>query len=441
MTSRSLSWLLVGAFIAGVVGQARGAEPIDIKPAPLPDGTISQAIADHFVDALRKNQYEFLSEDKLKSLHTEIADFSSRCKPAPLPSKDRESLLTAVDRYVPQHFPNKSPGSPGQYRSASDAERAYLTFRDVVNTFKWQLWRALIRRPLSAEQLKQRQTQHDWLRRFIDSVPARPGDAYPPGVVVSNARAWATARLEETLADPLGLMYDPMPDLQFELFKKLMSRSAGNGLVATVLDVPVRALGARAHLSASPDTAYSYPFDIVLPFDDEVRSIYGGSEAQLAFASNTRFRGQEAFLDSQTRPVFDISSGVYTLPARPKLGTFESLRSWWESRFKTGDFAYDDAKAKVLALRDAKIAELKVVSWFEADRVPDSKLRELIAKDGKSTISVKDLPPVNGVRPAKAAEPRFFIVIQSHEGRLAVIDLQNRESGQIHFLSRVRPGR
>jgi hypothetical protein len=431
MMRRSFPWLLIGAFI---VGQAHGAEPTDIKPAPPPAGTISRAIADHFIDGLRKDQYEFLSEDKLKSLHTEIKDFASRYASAQLPEKERESLLSAIDRYVPRHFPNR----PEAIGPESDGERAYLTFRDLVNTLKWQLWRALTRKPFTPEELQQRQIQHDWLRRFIDGVPARSGDAYPAGVGVSSARAWAMTRLEEMFADPLSLMYDPMSDRQFELFKKLMERSADNGLSTTIGDIPVRVLGARAHKSASANTAYAFPFDIELPFKDEVLSIYGGSEAQLVFASNARFRGQETFLDSRNRPVFDIFSGVCTVPVRPKSG---SLRSWWEKHFKTGDFAYDDEKARVFALRGAKIAELKVANWFEADRVPDSELRKLISKDGKSAISVKDVRIMNGPLRTAATQPRFFMVVQSHENRLAVIDLQNREPGQVYFRSRLRPER
>jgi len=431
MTSRSFLWLLIGAFI---IGQAQGAESTDLKLAPLPAETISRAIADRFIHGLFKDRYEFLSQDKLKSLHTEIEDFAARYASVQPSEKERALLLLGIDRYVLRHFPNR-PDAAGP---ESDAERAYLRFRDVVNTFKWQLWRALTRKPFTAEQLKQRQVQHDWLRQFIDGVPARPGDAYPPGIVVSNARAWAIARLEEMFADPLSLTYDPMSARQFELFKKLMERSADNGLATTIGDIPVRALGARAHTSAKPDTAYNYPFNIELPFKDEVMSIYGGSEVQLVFASNARFRGQETFLDSQNRPVFDISSGVCTVPVRPKSG---SLRSWWEKHFKTGDFAYDDAKARIFALRGAKIVELKVANWFEADRVPDSELRKLIAKGGKSAISVKDLPPVNGPQRTGATEPRFFAVVQSQENRLAVIDLQNREFGQIYFLSRLRPER
>jgi hypothetical protein len=249
MIGRRLPWLLIGVLL---VVRAYGAESAGIQPLPLPEGPVSNAIADHFTDALRKNQYEFLSEDKLKSLRAQIEDLASRYAPTQLPGRERESLLSAIDRYVPQHFPNRSPGIRGE----SDVERTYLTFGDLVNTFKWQLWRALTRKPFTAEQLQQRQAQHDWLRQFIDRVPARPGDAYPPGIDVSSARAWATARLDELLADPLGLMYDPMSARQFELFKKLMDRSAANGLSTTIRDVPVRALGARAHVSASADTAY-----------------------------------------------------------------------------------------------------------------------------------------------------------------------------------------
>lgn len=431
MISRRLPWLLFGVLL---VGRAYGAESTPAGPVAPSETTIGKAMADHFTDALRKNQYEFLPEDKLASLHAEIEEFASRYAAAQLPLRDRQALLTAIDWYVPRHFPGTA-GVRGQSGPESAAERTYLAFRDLVNTFKWRLWQGLARKPLTAEQTQPLRVQHEWLRQFIGRIPARQGDAYPPGIDVGSARAWATARLEEMFVDPLGLLADPMPTRQFELFRNLMERSSGNGLVAAISDVPVRALGARAHTSAGVGTAYQYPFDIELPFKDEVRAIYSGMDAQLAFASNTKFRGMEVTLDAQNKSLFDISSGVCAIPILP---SSKNLRSWWESHFKIGDFGYDDAKVRVLTVRDAQIARLKVSNWFEADRVSETELRKLISKDGKSTMSLKDVPSRSG--PA-AITARFFVVVQSQEGRLAVIEFRNRDPGELSILSRIRPAR
>ncbi len=390
-------------------------------------------VADRFVGAMLKRNYVFLQEEELESLRQEIGNFAAKYKPAHMPPAGQELLLASIDCYVSDYFLNR-PDFP------DDQEGAYLKFRDQINTFKWKLWLALIRTPPAPEQLKQRRIQHDWLREFIAKVPIRPGDWRPVGVLPDGVRRWALAHLEQELADPLSLLYDPMTNSQFEVFKQWMKRSAANGLSHTVTDIPACALGARAHNHADVEKAYSYPFDIQLPFEDEVRSIWGGgggAGAHLAFASNAQFRGRDVFLDSHGyRQVFDIVQGVLQVPPEARYGATDKLIADWSRKQNKGDVDYNDMTASLLALRGAKIAVLRVANWFEADRVSNAELHSLITENGRTTISVKQLPPMN--RRVGVNEPRFFIVVRSLEGRLTVIDLQTREFGQFNFVSRLR---
>jgi hypothetical protein len=73
-----------------------------------------------------------------------------------------------------------------------------------------------------------------------------------------------------------------------------------------------------------------------------------------------------------------------------------------------------------------------------ADRVSNAELHKLITEYGRTSISVKQLPPMNGPRRVGFNEPRFFIVVQNSDGQLAVIDLRTREFGQLNFVSRLR---
>lgn len=219
-----------------------------------------------------------------------------------------------------------------------------------------------------------------------------------------------------------------------------MKRSAANGLSHTVTNIPARAIGARAHNHADVENAYSYPFDIELPFKDEVRSIWGGgggAGTHLAFASNAQFRGRDVFLDSHGyRQVFDIVRGILRLPPEVRDGTTDKLIADWAQKQNKGDIDYNDMTASLLTLRGAAIAKLKVNNWFEADRVSNAELHKLITEYGRTSISVKQLPPMN--RRVGVNEPRFFIVVQNSDGQLAVIDLRTREFGQLNFVSRLR---
>jgi hypothetical protein len=399
--------------------------------------SLAEAIADRFVNALRKRNYGFLKEDKFESLRKEIHDFAAKYQPARTSPAKRKMLLSAIDRYVPDYFLNRP-----DFRE--EQEMAYLKFPDQVQTFKWKLCLALNRAPAAPEQLERRDVQHNWIREYITTVTIRPGDARPMGVSPHGVRKWASAYLEQELADPLSLLYDPMTDSQFEVFKKLMRRSSANGLVMTVTDIPVRALGAWAHNHADVEKAYSYPFDIQLPFEDEVRSIWGGgggAGTHLTFASNALFRGRDVFLEGRrnSRHVFDIVRGPLRIAPQVQDGNPDVLVARWIQEHGKADLAYNDSTVTLTALRGGKIIELDVVNWFEADALSNGELRKLIAEKGQMSISVDRLPPANGPRIMKGEKPRFFIAVQTCEKRLAVVDLKTREFGQIEFYSRNRP--
>ncbi len=398
------------------------------------DKPLAEAIADRFVNALRKRNYSFLMEDKFDSLRKDIRNFAAKYQPAHMPPSRRKVLLVAIDRYIPDYFLNRP-----DFRE--EQEMAYLKFPDQVQTFQWKLCLALNRTPITPEQFERREAQHNWIREYIKTVPIRPGDGRPIGVAPHGVRTWSSEFLQRKFTDPLSLLYDPMTDCQFEVFNKLMQRSAANGLVMAVSDVPVRALGALAHNCTDVEKAYSYPFDIRLPFEDEVRSIWGGADAHLTFASNAQFRGRGVFLEGRrdSRHIFDIVRGPLRIAPQVQDGDPDELVARWIQKQGKGDLAYNDSTVTLTALRGGKITELDEVNWFEADALSNDELRKLIVEKGQMTISVDRLPPANGPRIMKGDKRRFFIAVQTGEKRLAVIDLKTREFGQIEFYSRTRP--
>lgn len=445
---KNISLIFLFCIVAGLADKTKSQELIAPKEqnqtitTHFDTNKLADAIADRFISAMQNRNYSFLVEDKLESLRKEIYDFTAKYQPTQMPPAKQEALLASIDRYVSDYFLNRGFDFPGDFPRDFDMEGAYLKFQDQINTFKWKLWLAITRKPPSMEQLKQRQVQHDWLRKFIANVPIRPGDWRPVDVSPDDIRKWASAHLEQELADTLSLLYDPMTHSQFEVFKQWMKRSAANGLSNTVTDIPARALGARAHNHADVEKAYYYPFDIQLPFEDEVRSTWGGgggAGTHLAFASNAQFRGRDVFLDSHGyRQVFDIVQGILQVSPEARDGATDKSIADWAKKQNKGDIDYNYMTTSLLALRGAKIAELKVANWFEADRVSNAELHKLITEYGRTTISVKQLPPMNGPRRVGVNEPRFFIVVQNSDGQLAVIDLRTREFGQLNFVSRLR---
>lgn len=405
-----------------------------MTPARLGDVQISERIAERLVGSLRNHRYCFLGEAELSTLTREIATFAARYAPRRMPPAKQDALLEAVEKYVREHFSNPPLESP--HRSLS-VEGTYLMFRDVVNTFKWQPWRALTRDPLTPEQRAQRQIQHDWLREFIAGVPPNPSKQFAPHPRQEERDEWARTRVERELADPLGLLYDPLTSGQFEVFKAWMRRSAANGLVTTVSNIPRRALGARAHREASIEGAYAYPFDLDLPFEDEVTAIWGGGDGagpHLAFASNVRFRGHDTYVYGRRRPILEVLKDAARLVrGQPR----RTLARQWPPR-RVGDITYDDEAAQLIALDGARLAKLDVADWFEADALTDAELRQVVKDCSVRRISVERLPPMNGPRHVGINEPRFFLVVRDRTDRLAVIDLRSREFGMLRLVIRER---
>jgi hypothetical protein len=440
---KNISFIIMSVFI--IIGPANEAQSthlaafvqrVQIAGGVLDDQNkpFAEAIADCFVNAMRKRNYSFLTKDKFDSLRKDIRNFAAKYQPAHMPPDRRKALLAAIDRYIPDYFLNRP-----DFRE--EQEMAYLKFPDQVQTFQWKLCLVLNRVPITPEQFERREAQHNWIREYIKTVPIRPGDGRPIGVSPHGVRKWASAYLEQEFTDPLSLLYDPMTRSQFEVFKQWMKRSAANGLSHTVANIPVRVLGARAHNHADVEKVYSYPFDIQLPFEDEVRSIWGGADGHLTFASNAQFRGRGVFLDGRrdSRHVFDIVRGPLRVAPQVQDGDPDKLIAHWIQKHGKGDLAYNDSTVTLTALRGGKITELDVVNWFEADALSNGELRKLIAEKSQMSISVDRLPPANGPRIMKGDKRRFFIAVQTREKRLAVIDLKTREFGQIELYSRTRP--
>jgi hypothetical protein len=454
---RHLSPRLVGAVAAGVVvglviclhlgacaSDAAGRHPTGARETMPNTGmaetkatqddpgaaTLANAIADRFAGMMRQRGFWFISDAQFEELHQEIRDFAARYPAPQMSGAERDALLAAVEQYVPDHFVNRGSGSP------DDAERAYLEFRDQVNTFKWRVWLALTRKAFTPEDLARRAAQATWLRECLARVPVRPGDFDSARLTPEGLRDWAKARVERELADPLSLIYAPMTDKEFEAFQKTTNFHARNGPAVFVTDLDGRALSVRVPSHPDEQKRYGEAFDVQLPFEDEVVQIWGGIGAHLAFASNAEFCGRYGSIGGSN--VYDVIGCVQrTIPVDDQgKGLDGPAVARWAEEHGHADLVYDDGTGTVTGLRGARFAELKTADWFDVDRVTDAELRQLVTEQGLQSVSVVRLPPMNGRR---LPRPRFFIVVATAEKRLAVVELRAREFGQVELWSRPRP--
>jgi hypothetical protein len=79
-----------------------------------------------------------------------------------------------------------------------------------------------------------------------------------------------------------------------------------------------------------------------------------------------------------------------------------------------------------------------VKNWFDADELSDDQLRAVIHNGGQDRISNKGLLTMNGLHRGDRTEGEFFIVVQTRDKRLAVINLYAYESKQLWLWCRPR---
>ena len=295
-------------------------------------GRRTEEIAKCFIKAIRNWNYGFLTEDKFAGLQQEIRNFAGQYLRGSMSDTEFRTLIAAIEKYGQPYVQNNDPAS-----QKYTLEMGYLEFRDHVNTFKWLLWQALTREPQTAENVKRRNAQHKWLREYIKTTPVRPGDYVPEGIKREKIYEWAEDFLEQEFANPLSLMSEAMTDEQFEVFKALMKRSSQNGLSTVVSDITVRSIGACAHKHTDIEGAYQYPFDIELPFEDEVKAILGGRNSHLAFASNAQFCGSDVFLDARGRSILDvIKPSTLFVGFKTDDGGMEEILTQWANQHNSG---------------------------------------------------------------------------------------------------------
>jgi hypothetical protein len=377
-------------------------------------------IADCYLAAMQRKGYRFLSKDELLHRRNQIATFTAKHLVRRLDESTRASMLEGVDRCVDRLY--TQPAGKIHYGNgfgSGGEEWMYLNDRDYFLTLQYHLWVGLTRPSLSPMDVRRRDMQRQWMRQYLSNLPTRGLQEPVPreGMRSNEVRGWVMAELEKAFSDPIHLLSEPMPDNGFVKLQNRFKRFS-NGLASDFHDMEVAALTSRVVSKEDPSGRYGYRYSGGLPFDDTVVSIWGNGPS-LHFASNADFRGNHGGLSQSC--VYDV---VRCVEMRAPAGT---VMETWLAREGRGELTLDGSI--LLAVRGAKMANLPVNSWFDADELSESQLSAAIRKDGRDQISVSRLPRMNGPHRGDRSEGEFFIVVQNRERRLAVINLYAHEFG------------
>lgn len=394
--------------------------------------TDAAAIADRYLSAMQRKGYTFLSKDELSRRREVVAAFVSQHLLQPLDEPTRATLLDGIDRCINRLYSSAAGKVDyGNGFGSGGEEWMYLNDRDYFQTFQYHLWVGLTHRPPAPIDAQRGDTQRQWMRQYLAKLPYRGIHETPPreGMRNDEVRPWALAELEKDFADPMHLLSEPMPD---DGFAQLQDRfkQFSNGIRADFHDMEVAALTSRFISKKDPAGRFGYTYSGQLPFDDTVVGLWGNGPS-LHFASNADFRGNHGGLSPSA--AYDVVRCIEVwpdpaaVPARPGTGGSPAPK---------GDISLKGSD--LIALSGTKIAKVPVKNWFEADKRSDDQLRAILRNDSSNRISIKGLPRVNGPHRGDRGEGEFFVVVQNHEGGLAVINLYNYEFNQLMFWCRPR---
>jgi len=383
---------------------------------------------------MHRKGYAFLSEDELSRRRDQVAAFVANHLRRPLDEPTRAAMLDGIDRCINRLY--AQPAGKVNYSNgfgSGGEEWMYLNDRNYFLMFQYHLWVGLMRQPLAPADVQRRDTQRQWMRQYLANLPDRGNREWAPreGMRHDEIRPGALAELEKAFADPLHLLSEPMPD---EGFAKLQKRFKGfsNGIWTDFHDMEVAALTSRFISKIDPAGRFGYTYSGKLPFDDTVVDLWA-NVPHLFFASNANFCGHHGGVSPLY--VYDVIRCI-EMHAKPAPSPGSPAMDAWLATERRGELTLDGSS--LMAVRGAKIAELPVKNWFDADKLSDDQLRTVIRDGGRTRISITRLPSMNGPHRGDRTEGEFFVVVQNRENRLAVIYLHNYQFKYIVFWCRPR---
>lgn len=169
----------------------------------------AEALADVFWAALQGKKLEFVSERQLEALRQELSDELAGHLPGPVDSEWFQKVLQAVDLYC----------NDVHYRRFTFPKR-FMTDFEVL---KWQLWTAMDRDQLTRDELARRESQRQWFRDFVQTLPNPYGTKVGEWSTRVGGKRMATTleykldELEEMMTDPLNPHFSwPLTDSEFQ---------------------------------------------------------------------------------------------------------------------------------------------------------------------------------------------------------------------------------
>lgn len=129
---------------------------VKVTVTTVASGYAAQTLTDRVITRIKQRRLPFVSAKHLAVLRQELFDYLDARVPNQVTPGLLQSILQAVDTYVPARF--TGPDS-------------YLKFRSEFDMLKWRVWTATERIELTPQQRVHRETQRKWMRDQVRNLP------------------------------------------------------------------------------------------------------------------------------------------------------------------------------------------------------------------------------------------------------------------------------
>ncbi len=378
--------------------------PADYPAAGLTAENFPGYVAESFTSALGGQSLPWLDEPKRKDLRDSLERFVKEHEPQAMTDDLRREIVLGVRDYVQTRFAAPRAGD------TFAQEAAYCSFPDGIQTFQWCLWQAMQRAPLGPDAAARRESQREWLRAHVASLPEQ-APTYTHSAVLKQ--------LEARFNDPFcPLFYQPMTEAQFEEFKRCLKAHAPTSELLYVVPHAVW----QAMLAQYPDWA-----KVVLPFQDRVNTAgQGNGYIQMAFDSNRWFAGRQ----------LPLGAGGFLDVCLPAILTEKERSNLAPARSGDVKFEVAGGARSLVAVRGATIIHLQGADWMEIDAIPDGILQTPSAWKEMSSFSLEGLKGLSETNLQKY--PGRFVAVRTAEGRLSVLEVRSIDQDSVNLHVRAR---
>ena len=418
LDSRSRHWMTFSGF-ATELAATKGDEPPTLTiaaPAAPASQTLSARLSNRFNAVLRAKYSDFFNDDDRAAIVEDLKRFTERHQPATLSAERASLIVSGLDNFLNDDF-------------------SYLGFFTTYRTLKWRLWKALIPRDLSPEELIRREQQREETRKRIRAIPITSFN-------IARTHGHTIDEVERLYQNPWhGWFHEPLSDKEVAELKNIQKNTTVTDLVFAA-----RHLDSEMQQVCGSSIADNPLFGVgAVPLDAEVIANLkpGLLRHQTRYASVETFNGiRDLVFDEAPKPdrrILDWNKTYVDLPKTEPLG-LEAVQKWAEEN-KTGLLAYESARHGLFMLRGAKLGLLPVETWQQADRLTDEDLFRIVGEQAKDSILLTEH---YGLRPKDrgygATPPGPMLVVESASGELGVVRVESISNSGITARLRVRPG-